>query len=131
LEGADIDQIDPNRLLIHIQPDEGMEFLVKAKQPGPVVRLTTVKLAFSYRDFGGTSPATGYERLLYDSMIGDSTLFHRADMVEAAWRIATPILDVWQTIPPRDFPNYPAGSNGPASADALMQRDGRAWWNRQ
>jgi glucose-6-phosphate 1-dehydrogenase len=130
-EGADIDQIDPNRLLIHIQPDEGMEFLVKAKQPGPVVRLTTVKLAFSYRDFGGTSPATGYERLLYDSMIGDSTLFHRADMVEAAWRIATPILDVWQTIPPRDFPNYPAGSNGPASADALMQRDGRAWWNRQ
>ena len=129
LEGADIDHIDPNRLLIHIQPDEGMEFLVKAKQPGPVVRLTTVNLAFNYRDFGGTSAATGYERLLYDSMIGDGTLFHRADMVEAAWRIATPILDVWQTIPPRDFPNYGAGSNGPIAADALLQREGRAWWN--
>ena len=62
------------------------------------------------------------------SMIGDTTLFHRSDMVEAAWRIAPPVLDVWQTLPPRDFPNYAAGSRGPASADALVQRDGRKWW---
>jgi len=61
-------------------------------------------------------------------MIGDSTLFHRADMVEAAWKIATPILDVWKSLPPRDFPNYAAGSWGPHSADALLEQDGRRWW---
>ena len=87
-----------------------------------------MKLDFSYKDFGSMTPATGYERLIYDSMIGDTTLFHRADMVEAAWTIATPILDVWKSLPPRDFPNYPAGSVGPAAADRLMERDGRAWW---
>jgi glucose-6-phosphate 1-dehydrogenase len=61
-------------------------------------------------------------------MIGDSTLFHRADMVEEAWRIVTPVLDVWASLPARDFPNYPAGSWGPAAADALIERDGRKWW---
>ncbi len=89
------DQIDPNRLVLHIQPDEGIEIQMKAKHPGPTMELNTVKLEFSYKEFGETSAATGYERLLYDSMVGDSTLFHRADMVEEAWRIATPILDVW------------------------------------
>ena len=79
-------------------------------------------------DFGDTAAATGYERLLYDSMVGDTTLFHRADMVEAAWNIATPILDVWKSLPPRNFPSYPAGSMGPAEADQLMARDGRGWW---
>ena len=62
-------------------------------------------------------------------MIGDTTLFHRADMVEAAWKIAMPVLDVWKSIPPRDFPNYAAGSWGPASADALVQPEGHRWWN--
>jgi glucose-6-phosphate 1-dehydrogenase len=121
-------QFDPNRIVMHIQPEEGIEILVKAKRPGPSVDLHTVKLDFSYKDFGDTAPATGYERLIYDSMIGDMTLFHRADMVEAAWTIATPILDVWKSLPPRDFPNYPAGSMGPAAADRMMERDGRAWW---
>ena len=115
------EHIDPNRLLMHIQPDEGIEFQVKAKRPGPTVELTTVKLDFNYKDFGDTAAATGYERLLYDWMVGDGTLFHRADMVEAAWKIATPILDVWQSLPPRNFPNYPAGSIGPAEADQLMR----------
>jgi glucose-6-phosphate 1-dehydrogenase len=86
-----------------------------------------VKLDFSYKDFGETSPATGYERLLYDCMVGDGTLFHRTDMVEAAWKIATPILDAWVASPPTDFPNYPAGSWGPPAADRLIQRDGRRW----
>ena len=99
----------PTGCVLHIQPDEGIEFLVKAKQPGPAVRLSTVKLAFNYKDFGGTSAATGYERLLYDCMIGDATLFHRADMVEAAWKIATPILDVWQTDPPAGLSELPGG----------------------
>jgi glucose-6-phosphate 1-dehydrogenase len=123
-------QVEPNRLVLHIQPEEGIEIQMKAKRPGPTVHLTTVKLDFSYRDFGETGAATGYERLLYDAMIGDSTLFHRADIVETAWKIATPILDVWRALPPRDFPNYAAGSWGPAAADALLQADGRGWWSR-
>ena len=122
------EQIEPNRLVLHIQPDEGIEIRMKAKHPGPAMELNTVKLDFSYKQFGETGAATGYERLLYDSMVGDSTLFHRADMVEEAWRIATPIVDVWASLPARDFPNYSAGSWGPAAADALIQRDGRHWW---
>ncbi|MCV4714045.1 glucose-6-phosphate dehydrogenase, partial [Escherichia coli] len=73
--------------------------------------------------------STGYERLLFDCMIGDATLFQRADMVEASWKIVTPILDVWQAIPARDFPNYSAGSWGPAEADELLAREGRRWKN--
>ena len=119
---------EPNRLVLRIQPDEGIEIQMKAKRPGPTVQLNTVKLDFSYKEFGEVK-ATGYERLLYDSMIGDRTLFHRSDMVEAAWKIATPVLDVWQSLAPHDFPNYAAGSLGPASADELIQRDGRKWWN--
>jgi glucose-6-phosphate 1-dehydrogenase len=61
-------------------------------------------------------------------MVGDSTLFHRADMVEEAWRIATPVVDVWASLPARDFPNYSGGSWGPLAVDALIQRDGRQWW---
>jgi glucose-6-phosphate 1-dehydrogenase len=128
-EEAAIEQIEPNRLVLHVQPDEGIELQMKAKRPGPTAQLATVKLDFSYKDFGETVAATGYERLLYDCMVGDTTLFHRADMVEAAWKIATPVLDIWQSLPPRDFPNYAAGSLGPASADDLIQRDGRKWWN--
>jgi glucose-6-phosphate 1-dehydrogenase len=128
LEAAAMSEIDPNRLVLHIQPDEGIEFQVKAKRPGPRVRVETVKLDFSYKDFGDTSAATGYERLLYDCMVGDSTLFHRTDMVEAAWRIATPILDAWRGRPPPDFPNYAAGAWGPVAADELIQQDGRRWY---
>ena len=93
------------------------------------MNLTQVNLDFNYSDFGPSDKATGYERLLYDAMTGDTTLFHRADTVEAAWRIATPILDVWGSIPPRDFPNYAAGAWGPPASDELMKRDGRAWRN--
>ncbi len=122
-------QIGPNRLVLHIQPHEGITLEIMAKTPGPTIRTQTVQLDFGYEDFGPQSAATGYERLLYDCMIGDSTLFHRTDMVEAAWKIATPILDVWQTLPARDFPNYAAGSWGPPAADQLLERDGRRWWN--
>jgi glucose-6-phosphate 1-dehydrogenase len=122
-----VDEIQPNRVVIRIQPDEGISLWVQAKQPGPSISLAPVKLHFGYKDFGAQVETTGYEQLLYDCMFGDPTLFHRADMVEAAWKIATPILDLWASLPARDFPNYPSGSWGPAAADQLIQRDGRAW----
>ncbi|MGH9496360.1 MAG: hypothetical protein ACRD3B_15275, partial [Candidatus Sulfotelmatobacter sp.] len=74
-----------------------------------------------------TTPSTGYETLIYDCMMGDPTLFQRADMVEAAWAVVQPILDVWKALPPRDFPNYSAGAWGPAQADELLRREGREW----
>ncbi len=126
-----VEDIEPNRLVIDIQPHERIRIYVKAKKPGTAVQPETVKLEFSYRDLGQGFEATGYERLLYDCMVGDSTLFHREDMVEAAWKIATPILDVWSTLPPRDFPNYAAGAWGPPAADELIERDGRRWINTE
>jgi glucose-6-phosphate 1-dehydrogenase len=71
--------------------------------------------------------STGYERLLYDCMIGDATLFQRADMVEAGWSVISPVLDVWQALLPRDFPNYAAGTWGPEASDDLLAREGREW----
>jgi glucose-6-phosphate 1-dehydrogenase len=91
------------------------------------MKLGLVNMDFDYaRDFG-TSHSTGYERLLYDCMIGDATLFQRADMVEAAWGVIEPVIDVWKALPARGFPNYSAGSWGPQEADDLLERDGRAW----
>jgi glucose-6-phosphate 1-dehydrogenase len=117
-----------NRLILHIQPREGISWEFEAKLPGPTVRMKTVSMDFDYGDHFGSEPSTGYETLLYDAMIGDSTLFQRNDIVEAAWTVATPILDVWQTLPARNFPNYPARNAwGPADADELMRRDGRSW----
>ena len=125
--GAGVAEIEPNRLDLHIQPDESIAIQMKAKRPGSSIRLAPVQLAFSYLDFGPLPSATGYERLLYDAMVGDSTLFHRADEVGAAWRVLTPVLDLWASLPARDFPNYPAGSDGPESARELLRRDGRRW----
>jgi glucose-6-phosphate 1-dehydrogenase len=126
-EQAGVAAIDPNRLDIRIQPQEAICISMKAKRPGSAIELANVALDFSYADAGGVPPATGYERLLYDAMIGDSTLFHRADIVEASWRIVAPVLDLWGTLPARDFPNYEAGTWGPAAAAELVARDGRRW----
>ena len=122
-----VDRLTPNRLVLHIQPDEGISLRFGAKVPGPVVRLGSVDMAFQYKDYFGTKPSTGYERLLYDCMTGDATLFQRADMVEAGWSVVAPILDVWKALPPRSFPNYAAGTWGPREADELLERDGRQW----
>jgi glucose-6-phosphate 1-dehydrogenase len=81
----------------------------------------------NYDEFGEATAATGYETLLYDCMIGETSLFHRYDSVDASWRIVNPILDVWQALPARDFPNYEAGTWGPEAADELLTRDGHAW----
>ncbi len=122
-----VDRLSPNLLVIRIQPDEGISLQFGAKVPGATVQLGAVDMDFRYADHFGTTPATGYERLLYDAMLGDPTLFQRADMVEAAWGVVAPILDVWQALPVRDFPNYAAGSSGPKEADQLLEREGRRW----
>ncbi len=77
---------------------------------------------FKYEDYFGTAPATGYETLIYDVMIGDATLFQRADNIEAGWRVVQPVLDYWGAHPATDFPNYEAGSAGPACGDELLAR---------
>ncbi|HEY7678381.1 MAG TPA: glucose-6-phosphate dehydrogenase [Candidatus Methylomirabilis sp.] len=122
-----VERLTTNRLVIRIQPDEGITLRFGAKVPGPLLRLGPVNMDFQYTDYFGCTPSTGYERLLYDCMLGDATLFQRADMVEAAWGVVAPVLDVWKTLPPRGFPNYPAGSWGPKEADELLARDGREW----
>ena len=122
-----VESLAPNRLVMHLQPDEGISLSFGAKVPGPVVRLGAVDMNFRYHDYFGTTPSTGYERLLYDCMLGDATLFQRSDMVETAWNVVAPILDVWEALPPRKFPNYAAGSWGPADAMELLERDKRHW----
>ncbi|MFV0414740.1 MAG: glucose-6-phosphate dehydrogenase [Chthoniobacterales bacterium] len=121
------EDVGPNRLVLHIQPDEGITFDIHAKKPGPKINVASVPLDFSYRDFGEQIAATGYETLLYDCMIGETTLFHRYDSVEASWKIVDPILDVWHALPARDYPNYASGSWGPTASDELLARDGYNW----
>lgn len=124
-----VERLTTNRIEIHIQPDEGITLHFGAKIPGPIVKMGPVDMDFNYVDHFGEQLSTGYERLLFDCMIGDATLFQRADMVEASWKIVTPILDVWKAIPARDFPNYSAGDWGPTEAEALLKNDGRTWKN--
>jgi len=124
-----VENLMPNQLVLHIQPEEGISLQFAAKVPGPIMRLGAVDMNFEYADYFGTQPSTGYERLLHDCMIGDATLFQRADMVEAGWCVVSPVLDVWKALPPRNFPNYAAGTWGPKEADELLERDGRRWRN--
>ncbi len=128
LFGREIEQnIPPNRLVMHVQPEEGITLDIHAKRPGPKIQISNVPLNFNYKEFGESTAATGYETLLYDCMIGETTLFHRYDSVDASWRIVNPILDVWQALPARDFPNYAAGSWGPRASDELVAREGHTW----
>jgi glucose-6-phosphate 1-dehydrogenase len=122
-----VEHLKPNLLVIQIQPDEGIWLRFGAKVPGPVVDIGAVKMNFTYADYFGRTPSTGYETLIYDCMIGDSTLFQRADMVEAGWSVVEPLLEAWSSQPPTDFPNYAAGSWGPEEADLLLRRSGRKW----
>ena len=124
-----VENLMPNQLVLHIQPEEGISLQFAAKVPGPIMRLGAVDMNFEYADYFGTQPSTGYERLLHDCMIGDATLFQRADMVEAGWCVVSPALDVWKALPPRNFPNYASGSWGPKEAEDLLEKDGRRWRN--
>ncbi|MFQ5990636.1 MAG: glucose-6-phosphate dehydrogenase, partial [Candidatus Methylomirabilales bacterium] len=118
--------LQPNALILRIQPDEGISLNFSAKMPGQAVNIRTVRMDFQYgTSFGKRSPEA-YERLLLDAMLGDSTLFARGDMVGVSWELTMPILEAWQR-PAKSFPNYEAGSWGPMDADEFMERDGRRW----
>lgn len=116
-----------NRLIINIQPEEGIRLHFQAKRPGPAMQLSPVDLRFTYQEAFKTASPEAYETLLLDVIEGDATLFMRADQVEASWRVIMPVLDAWATTPPFNFPNYPAGTWGPAAADVLIAQDGRSW----
>jgi len=119
--------LDANQLIFHIQPDQGIELRFQAKTPGPSMHLQKVNMRFNYGEAFEASRGTGYETLLYNTMIGDATLFSRTDLVETTWEIAQPILDSWASERAKDFPNYPAGSWGPREAFDLIEGDGRRW----
>jgi len=124
---AAVENWQPNRLIIRIQPEEGIVTRIQAKQPGTRLLLGPVDMQFRYSDaFRSVSPEA-YETLLLDVLRGDATLFMRADQVECAWRIVAPLLEAWEAVPPGDFPDYPVGSWGPEAADLLIARDGHSW----
>ncbi len=127
---TEVHHLKTNVLVIRIQPNEGISLSFSAKVPGPVLNMGRMKMDFSYCDyFGSKKPAIGYETLLSDCMKGDATLFLRADNVEYAWETLISVMDVWKSMPARDFPNYDAGSWGPEEADKLLEKEGRRWRN--
>jgi glucose-6-phosphate 1-dehydrogenase len=121
--------IDPNLLVLRIQPDEGITLRFGAKVPGQAMRIRNVNMDFLYGSAFITQSPEAYERLLLDCMLGDATLFAREDEVEEAWRVCTAVLDAWRAHPPArdELPNYEAGTWGPEAANDLIARDGRSW----
>jgi glucose-6-phosphate 1-dehydrogenase len=116
-----------NVLAIRIQPNDGISLCFEIKVPGVELRMTSVQMDFNYASAFGATDHSAYETLLLDAMVGDSTLFARNDQVEAAWALVDPIVAAWDAQPPGNFPNYEAGSWGPAAADELIGRDGARW----
>ena len=121
-----VEHLTPNVMTIHVQPCEGITLQLSAKVPGPTMELGAVAMDFRYSDYFHLPSATGYETLLYDVMIGDQTLFQRADNVEAGWAAVDPILTEWDKNGD-SLQRYSSGSAGPAAADRLLNRDGRNW----
>jgi glucose-6-phosphate 1-dehydrogenase len=125
-EDTPVDTLHPNWLVLRIAPNKGISWQFEVMRPGPMVDLAAVKMDFRYDDWFPKEPNVGYETLLYDVMIGDQTLFMRADIVEQGWRIVQPVLDAWAKSR-AEVPIYPAGSSGPIEAAELLERDGRHW----
>lgn len=118
---------NPNVLAIRIQPDEGIAMKINCKVPGPSSPIQPVKMDFRYGSYFGAAPPDAYERLIWECILGDSTLFARTDEVAHSWKIFTPVLEHWAKDEKKDFPNYEAGSWGPKKADEMMAKDGRTW----
>lgn len=124
------DSLSPNVLLLNIQPEEGISFIIQAKIPGSKVCISTISLDFLYKDIFGEIQPEPYERLILDCMLGDRTLFWRNDGIELSWALLTPVLKNWQ----EDNGNSPlafynAGTMGPDQANDLLNKDGRNWFN--
>ncbi len=119
-------QLEPNVLVVRIQPDEGITLRIGAKIPGQTTRIRWVNMDFRYGASFGVASPEAYERLLLDCVLGDSTLYARRDMTERGWEIVMPILESWQQTRPA-FPNYEAGTWGPQEADDFIEKDGRRW----
>jgi len=124
-------ELQPNVLVIRIQPLEGVYVQLNAKRPGNDNYIVPIRLDFCQNCEVGVNSPEAYERLLYDVMRGDPTLFTRWDEVEAAWRFIDPITAAWAAAGPPQFPNYAAGQWGPAAAQELLTRDGRSWWEEK
>jgi len=122
-----LDDLHHNVIALRIQPNEGITASFSAKQPGQQMRAIRVDMDFSYKQSFGTQTTAAYETLLLDAMRGDATLFTRRDEVETEWRIITPIEEAWRELPPPQFPNYPAGSDGPEEAHRLIKYDHLRW----
>lgn len=124
-----IHHLNPNQLIIRIQPEEGISLNFGAKIPGPSVQVGTVDMDFQYADYFGDAPSTGYETLLHDCMAGDATLFQRSDNVEVGWSVVDPILEVWRGLHPHGTSQYESGTWGPQESATLLEKDGRKWRN--
>ncbi|HWC77327.1 MAG TPA: glucose-6-phosphate dehydrogenase [Blastocatellia bacterium] len=124
--GLEQQQLEPNVLLIRIQPDEGITLRIGAKVPGQQTQIRWVNMDFRYGASFGVSSPEAYERLLLDCVLGDPSLYARRDMTERGWEIVMPLLEAWQNTKP-SFPNYEAGTWGPQAADELIERDGARW----
>ncbi len=122
-----VDRLSQNYLVISTEPTEGIELQFNTKVPGPTINIDGVEMKFRYKDYFKAEPATGYETLIYDCMIGDNILFQRADSVEAGWQAVQPFLDAWKKAGAKGLKIYDAGSEGPEEADELLARDGRSW----
>ena len=125
--GIDLEGLRSNYLVLQIAPDEGITLQFNAKAPGPSLSIQRVGMQFRYSDYFDTAPATGYETLLYDCMIGDGMLYQRDDGVEAGWRAVEPFLEAWKAAGEQGLALYRAGSLGPPEADALLAREHRRW----
>jgi glucose-6-phosphate 1-dehydrogenase len=117
----------PNVLAMRIQPDEGIMLRFAAKVPGLGLDVRPVNMDFDYGTSFVTDSPDAYETLILDGLLGDASLFTRADEVEAAWAVVTPIIEGWAELPAPRFPNYAAGTWGPKEADELMEREKRHW----
>jgi glucose-6-phosphate 1-dehydrogenase len=124
---AAVESWQPNRLILRIQPEEGIVTHLQVKQPGTRLLLGPVDMQFRYRQAFRVPAPEAYETLLLDVLRGDATLFMRADQVEYAWAVISPIIEAWEEAPPADFPDYPAGSWGPETAGLLIAKEGHTW----
>ena len=122
-----VEQLAENYLVIGVEPTEGIALRFNTKVPGPSIAIDGVEMKFRYKDYFKAEPATGYETLIYDCMIGDNILFQRADSVEAGWAAVQPFLEAWKKAGKTGLETYQAGSKGPDAAEDLLERDGRQW----